>query len=154
MLWPVRSMSVMRSSNDLHGEEFEDHIEYELVESGYQKRKTDFTTRTSVRSPKTSSVSSRTLNRKQYEKLENQYGPQTEEKLLKRISDEIEKRGLIDVLRRGVKDRGSNFQLVYFEPKSGLNPEHRELYKQNRFTVVRQLKFLKEMNSPSTWDCS
>ena len=36
---------------------------------------------------------------------------------------------------------GDQIFLVYFEPKSGLNPEHRELYKQNRFTVVRQLKF-------------
>ncbi|MBN1291728.1 MAG: type I restriction endonuclease subunit R, partial [Candidatus Latescibacteria bacterium] len=28
-----------------------------------------------------------------------------------------------------------------FQPKSGLNPEHRELYKKNRFTVIRQLRY-------------
>jgi type I restriction enzyme, R subunit len=120
---------------------FEDHIEYELVESGYKKRKTESYDKDlcSISEDLIGFIKDTQL--KQYEKLENQYGPQTEEKLLKRISDEIEKRGLIDVLRRGVKDRGSSFQLVYFEPKSGLNPEHRELYEQNRFTVVRQLKF-------------
>ena len=120
---------------------FEDHIEYELVESGYQKRKTVSYDKDLCSIPEDLIGFIKDTQPKQYEKLENQYGPQTEEKLLKRISDEIEKRGLIDVLRRGVKDRGSSFQLVYFEPKSGLNPEHRELYKQNRFTVVRQLKF-------------
>ena len=120
---------------------FEDHIEYELVESGYQRRKTVSYDKYLCSISEDLIGFIKDTQPKQYEKLENQYGPQTEEKLLKRISDEIEKRGLIDVLRRGVKDRGSSFQLVYFEPKSGLNPEHRELYKQNRFTVVRQLKF-------------
>ncbi len=116
---------------------FEDHIEYELVESGYQRRKTVSYDKDLCSISEDLIGFIKDTQIKQFEKLENQYGPQTEEKLLKRISDEIEKRGLIDVLRRGVKDRGSNFRLVYFEPKSGLNPEHRELYKQNRFTVVR-----------------
>jgi type I restriction enzyme R subunit len=122
---------------------FEDHIEYELVESGYKKRKTESYDKDLCSIPEDLIGFIKDTQPKQYEKLENQYGPQTEKKLLKRIYDEIEKRGLIDVLRKGVKDRGSSFQLVYFEPKSGLNPEHRELYEKNRFTVVRQLKFSK-----------
>ena len=122
---------------------FEDHIEIELVGSGYKKRKTESYDKELCSIPEDLVGFIKDTQPKQYEKLENQYGPQTEEKLLHRISAEIEKRGLIYVLRRGVKDRGSSFQLVYFEPKSGLNPEHRELYKQNRFTVVRQLKFSK-----------
>ena len=48
---------------------------------------------------------------------------------------------MIDVLRKGVKDRGCHFDLVFFEPKSGLNPEHKDLYKQNQFSIVRQLKY-------------
>jgi type I restriction enzyme, R subunit len=78
---------------------------------------------------------------KDYQKLQLQYGSDTDRKLTKRISDEISKRGIVDVLRKGVKDLGSHFKLVYFEPKSGLNPEHRKLYEKNRFTVVRQLHF-------------
>jgi type I restriction enzyme R subunit len=85
---------------------------------------------------------------KEWEKLELQYGSDTENKFLKRVTDEIGKRGVIDVLRNGVKDRGSNFNLVYFEPKSGLNKEHQELYKQNQLVVVRQLHYsLKIENS-------
>ena len=78
---------------------------------------------------------------KEYEKLSLQYGELTENKLLKRVSDEINTRGVIDVLRKGVKDRGCHFDLVFFEPKSGLNPEHKDLYKQNQFSIVRQLKY-------------
>ena len=77
------------------------------------------------------------------ERLELQYGSETESKLTKRISSEIESRGVIDVLRKGVKDRGCTFHLVYFQPKSGLNPEHQELYKKNKLITVRQLKYSK-----------
>ena len=78
---------------------------------------------------------------KEFEKLSLQYGTETDTKLSKRISSQIESRGVIDVLRNGVKDRGCYFQLLYFEPKSGLNVEHQELYKQNQFSLIRQLKY-------------
>ena len=45
------------------------------------------------------------------------------QKTIAELSSEIESRGVIDVLRKGVKDRGCTFHLVYFQPKSGLNPE-------------------------------
>jgi len=35
---------------------------------------------------------------------------------------------MFDFLRNGFKDRGANFSTVFFEPNSGLNLEHRELY--------------------------
>jgi type I restriction enzyme, R subunit len=38
--------------------------------------------------------------------------------------------------------------MVYFQPNSGLNLEHRELYLKNRFSLIRQLKYsLKNENS-------
>lgn len=84
---------------------------------------------------------------KEYEKLGEQYGTDTDNKLITRLNNEIASRGVIDVLRNGIKDRGSKFNLVYFEPKSGLNPEHQELYKKNRFTVVRQLHYSTKNNN-------
>jgi type I restriction enzyme R subunit len=77
----------------------------------------------------------------EWEKLQEQYPSNTEEKFLKRVSSEIGKRGTLDVLRNGVKDRGAKFELAYFKPVSGLNPEHEKLYKQNKFSVTRQLPF-------------
>jgi type I restriction enzyme R subunit len=82
-----------------------------------------------------------------WEKLEEQYGDQTQDKVFSRISSEISKRGLISVLREGVVDRGVYLELVYFQPKSGLNPEHQELYEKNEFQVVRQLHYSKSNNN-------
>ena len=57
------------------------------------------------------------------------------------MSKEIERRGVLDVLRKGVIDRGCRFNLTYFRPSSGMNPDHQKLYAQNRFSLVRQLKY-------------
>lgn len=77
----------------------------------------------------------------EWEKLQEQYPENTEDIFLKRVAGEISKRGTLDVLRNGVKDRGAKFELAYFKPVSGLNPEHEKLYKQNKFSVIRQLPF-------------
>jgi type I restriction enzyme, R subunit len=76
-----------------------------------------------------------------YEKLVDQYGQETDKKLTLRLFAEISSRGVIDVIRKGFKDRGCHFSLIYFEPKSGLNPEHQDLYQKNRFTCIRQLHY-------------
>jgi len=77
----------------------------------------------------------------EFEKLAVQYGDETEKKLARRINDEILRRGVVDLMRKGVRDRGCYFHLAFFEPKSGLNPEHQELYKLNRFSLIRQLHY-------------
>ena len=79
--------------------------------------------------------------KKAYDKLVEQYDTDTDYKLVARVSAEITRRGLIDVLKNGFKDRGCDFDVVYFEPKSGLNPDHQKLYLLNRFHVVRQLHY-------------
>lgn len=72
------------------------------------------------------------------------YGDDAREKLLKRISREIERRGVIDVLRAGIKESGCHFNLAYFQPASGLNPEIQQLYAANIFAVIRQLYYSKD----------
>jgi len=62
-----------------------------------------------------------------------------EEKILKRISDQVRDRGVLDVLREGVKDHGHHFDLLAFKPASGLNPEHQKDYEANTFSVINQL---------------
>ena len=61
-----------------------------------------------------------------------------------RVEKEISKKGTLHVLRKGIKDRGAKFRLAFFKPSSGMNPEHQKLYAQNRFSVVRQLKYSKK----------
>ncbi|HHG90166.1 MAG TPA: type I restriction endonuclease subunit R [Devosia sp.] len=73
-----------------------------------------------------------------WQDLRKQHGSQTVEKFKRRLVREIQRRGTLDVLRRGVKDSGCYFQLAYFKPATTLNPEHLELYGKNIFSVIRQ----------------
>jgi type I restriction enzyme R subunit len=59
----------------------------------------------------------------------------------KRLADEINARGTVDVLRHGVVDYGVTIQLAYFKPAHGLTPDLQLRYEANRVTVTRQLKY-------------
>ena len=83
----------------------------------------------------------RTTQPKAYQRLERQYREDTPQKLTLRISNQVASRGVLDVLRKGVKDRGCSFDLTYFQPSSGMNPDHQRLYAQNRFSLIRQLHY-------------
>jgi len=78
---------------------------------------------------------------KEWERLSTIHGEEVERKFLLRLFKELDNRGMLDVLRHGVIDYGVRFQLAYFAPASGLNPETRKLYEANRLTVLRQLHF-------------
>ena len=77
----------------------------------------------------------------EYEKLYSQFDSSTDSHLCKTINDTIGKRGIIETLRKGISTRGCSFDLVYFEPRSGMNQDHIELFQKNRFVVVRQLYY-------------
>lgn len=70
-------------------------------------------------------------------------GDQTtaQKKFKARLADEIGRRGVIDVLRRGVTDLGVKLDLAYFRPAHGLTPELEERYHANRCSVTRQLRY-------------
>ena len=69
-------------------------------------------------------------------------GP-TRRKFLARLQGEISKRGTIDVLRHGVKHGAHNLELFYGTPSAG-NRQAQERFAQNRFTVVRQLRYSRD----------
>ncbi len=64
-----------------------------------------------------------------------------EDKFLKRLSDQIKKRGVIDVLRKGVKDLDLTVYLYYKRPTSQLNKHAIARYTENIFAVCRQLYY-------------
>lgn len=78
---------------------------------------------------------------KEWRRLKEQCGGETKARIVQRVSQEIEKRGTLNVLRRGVKLYGSRFDLVYFKPSTSRNPELQEKYRANVFSVVRQLPY-------------
>jgi type I restriction enzyme R subunit len=63
---------------------------------------------------------------------------------LSRLQGEITKRGVIDVLRKGISHgRVANLDLFYGTPSDG-NPKARERFAANRFTVTRQLRYSRD----------
>jgi type I restriction enzyme R subunit len=72
-------------------------------------------------------------------------------KFAERLGKEIDTRGTVDVLRKGVVDLGVKFQTAYFVPAHDLTPENRENYRANRVTVTRQIK-MSESNENDSID--
>jgi type I restriction enzyme R subunit len=62
------------------------------------------------------------------------------QKFLARISSEIGKRGVIDVLRNGISDGQLRFEMFYGTPSPG-NDKAAERFAQNRFSITRQLRY-------------
>ena len=122
-------------------EDFENHIEAHLNRSGYRSRQPVFYNKRLCLIHDEMLEFIQGTQPKTYEKLERQYQKETPEKLLGEISRQIERHGVLDVLRSGVKDRGCYFDLTYFRPSSGMNPDLRERYAKNRFSLIRQVKY-------------
>jgi type I restriction enzyme, R subunit len=76
-----------------------------------------------------------------WKELRRQHGDDVRPRFLRRLVKEIEKRGTVDVLRQGIKESGQKIRLAYFRPSSTLNPEHRQKYEGNIFSVIRQLRY-------------
>ena len=64
----------------------------------------------------------------------------TRRRFLDRLKREITSRGIIDVLRKGVQHGPNEITLFYGTPTPG-NTQAEESYRQNRFSVTRQLRY-------------
>ena len=64
-------------------------------------------------------------------------------KFLARLQGEISKRGTVEVLRHGVRHGTHDLDLFYGTPSAG-NETARQRFRQNRFTVVRQLRYSRD----------
>lgn len=86
---------------------------------------------------------------KQWARYERNYPApgQAEAKLYQRFQDEVTAKGLIHVLRNGVKDRGITLKFVYFKPPSDLNPDLVDKYNKNILVCHRQFAYSTENNN-------
>lgn len=75
------------------------------------------------------------------QKIEDLGREAVRDRVLKRIVSELNKRGLIDVLRKGVEEGPVKFDLIYFKPPNSLNVEAEELFEKNIWSVIRQVHF-------------
>lgn len=73
-------------------------------------------------------------------KLQLETNPQKTAQFLARVRDEITKRGIVDVLRKGIKAYPASLIMFYMTPSVN-NPAAAALYAKNIFSVTRQLHF-------------
>ncbi len=122
---------------------FEDFIEQKLTElHGYRKRnaRTDYDKKLAM----DSAMVLEFLRKSQTDRLQKhveRFGEDAEPKLLTRLDDEISSRGLLDVLRNGFEDRGTKFDIAYFQSDASFNAEIERLYESNILSVMRQLRY-------------
>lgn len=113
----------------------------QFISGGYKKRKPDDYDRALCLIPKDVIEFIYATQPKEWDKLQKQHGDDAKSLLLKRLSSDVQTRGTLEVLRRGIKANGCKFQLGYFRPASGLNEGLQKLYRANVFSIVRQLKY-------------
>lgn len=82
-----------------------------------------------------------TTQKDSWNKLVEQYGGDVANRFLARLDEELLSRGLLSVLREGVKDRGVNIRLAYWKPENDKNPETLVDYAGNILSVMRQVKY-------------
>lgn len=121
---------------------FEEHVEKQLVDlHGYISRKSE---KYDCDLAMDTELLLDFLNATQPEKiqkLKELHNDRFVEKLLQRIDGEIKKRGILDVLRKGVSHTSEHFDLMYFLPISSLNTVAKKQFEQNIFSVMRQVYF-------------
>lgn len=121
---------------------FEDAIEKYLIEhGGYRKGNPEEFGRELAFNQNTVLAFLQESQPKEWEKLTEIHGKETEVKVIQRLFKELELRGLLDVLRNGITDHGAKFQMAYFKSESSLNPETIRLYNLNRLEITRQVKY-------------
>jgi type I restriction enzyme, R subunit len=82
-----------------------------------------------------------TTQKDSWNKLVEQYGGDVANRFLARLDEELLSRGLLSVLREGIKDRGVNIRLAYWKPENDKNPETLADYAGNILSVMRQVKY-------------
>ncbi|EKO7624641.1 type I restriction endonuclease subunit R [Campylobacter upsaliensis] len=69
-----------------------------------------------------------------------------EQELLKEVSSQIRRRGILKALQTGIEIRSVTIKLAYSKPISSDNPQALENYEKNIFSITRQLYFSEKNN--------
>lgn len=130
---------------------FEANIEAALIASGYNKRVLEGEASEAF---KQHAIDVEELfafledtQEKRMRTLEKSYGATYKSDILKRIKDQLHKQGLVECLRKGIKDRGVTLQLAYNKPPTDMNKTLNEQYGKNRFNVARQVYYSDKHNN-------
>jgi type I restriction enzyme R subunit len=121
---------------------FEEFIEQELVNmNGYRSRPNSSYNKDLCMDTELVLEFIQTTQKDSWSKLVEQYGDDTTNRFLARLDEELLSRGLLNILREGVTDRGVRIHLTYFKPENDKNPETLADYAGNILSVMRQVKY-------------
>lgn len=123
---------------------FEDAIEASLLASGWQRGQRDGYDRELGLDTDQLFTFIGATQQDVWEQLRGYYGDDSVEAqraFARHVAREIDKRGAVDVLRHGVRDRGHLIRLSYFRPAHTLADDALVRYEQNRLSVTRQLAY-------------
>jgi len=130
---------------------FETNIEAEVIKRGYKKRVLEGDASVAF---KQHAIDVEELfafledtQEKRMRTLEKSYGPSYKQEVIKRIKDQLHKQGLVECLRKGIKDRGVTLNLAYNKPPTDMNKTLNEQYQLNRFNVSRQVYYSDKHNN-------
>ncbi len=131
-------------SPGIHTEQaFEIRVEAEMVELGWDRAQGTFNPELGIDTGEMYRFIGATQARA-WERLVGFYGgdPNTAQRqFAQRVAAEIDARGVLDVLRQGVRDRGVLINLAYFRPGHTLAADALVEYRANVLTVARQLHY-------------
>ena len=122
---------------------FEDRVEYELLQRGWERASGLYSAEMGIYTGALWEFVGRTQIRK-WNKLIELHGGDPDVAMRQfalRVAAEIDSRGVLDVLRQGVKDRGVQIDLAYFRPGHTLAEGALDEYKANILAVARQHHF-------------
>lgn len=125
------------SISDTTEKRFESDIHAAMLQEGYTVN-TDEYDATSALWPDTLIRFVKATQPKEWHRFEMQNSAATEDKFIRAFMNAVEMDGVLSVLRKGFKHRGTAFRVCYFRPESGLNQTAAELYAANEITVNRQ----------------
>lgn len=77
----------------------------------------------------------------EWQKLVTQYGDEAPAQFLARLDAEVKERGVLSVLREGVRDRGAHIRIAFWKPESTMNDEAKRDYDGNILSVMRQVRY-------------
>lgn len=78
---------------------------------------------------------------KKWKRYQTIYGDKAERQLYNVLQADIDRYGLIQVLRKGINDRGVDLKVCYFAPASDLNEELVRCYQSNVLACTRQFAY-------------
>jgi len=122
---------------------FEDRVEAELLENGWERSENTFRPELGIDTGAMLQFIGATQV-KSWERLVDLYGgdqPTAQRQFAQRVATEIDARGVLDVLRQGVRDRGMQIDLAYFRPGHTLAADALAGYRANVLGVSRQLHY-------------